>query len=612
MTRLAPLICASLTTVVLAELPAATARMPLDEVRAGMTGVGITVFQGVEREEFRVHVLGVLRNVMGPRRDVIVARLDGGPLADTGVIQGMSGSPIYIDDRLVGALSYSLGSFATEPIAGITPIEEMVATDASPATVAQRPAGALRLPLTRDNLGTLVRNTFNRSQPFALQPADVQVFGLATAEGTRLGPLLRPIATPLVLNGFVPQMHDLWASAFNAGGFVTTIGGAAASQAPQAATPLMPGDAVGVGLISGDISMAGTGTVTMVDNSRVYAFGHPFYNLGPAKFPMTRAQVTTLLPSLALSSKIAVIGDVIGTIDQDRSTGVYGSLGPGPAMVLVRLSLSSPERDVQQTFDFQVIDDRLFTPLLTYSSVLNAFLSWTREIGPTTYVVDSTTQLRGQPDVAFRDLYSGDSALVAAAAAVAAPLTVLLGNGLEPVAVERIDLEITTLEEPRTATLQRVWLDAVRPRAGDRVPLKVVSRNYRGGEIVETIMIDIPANAAGALQILVSDAMQLRQRDARENRGPQNADTLGQLIRSLNLSRRNNRLYVRLLSPEAGAVVNGETLPALPPSVLAVLEGDRTNSGSVRLRQATLGEWEIQTDHLVSGSRLITIHVEAG
>ena len=612
MTRLTPLICAFLTAFCLAELPAATPLMPLDEVRAGMTGVGVTVFQGTVRQEFRVHVLGVLRNVMGPQRNIIVARLEGGPLADTGVIQGMSGSPVYIDDRLVGAVSYSLGSFSTEPIAGITPIEEMVETDASPLTVARLPAGSLQLPVTRDSLGTLVRNTLARTQPFALQPADVQVFGLAAAEGARLGPLLRPIATPLVLNGFVPQVHDLWASAFNSGGFITTIGGGVTSEQQEPGLPLTAGDAVGVALVSGDLSMAGMGTVTMVEEGRVYAFGHPFYNVGPARFPMTRAQVTTLLPSLALSSKIAAIGEVIGTIDQDRATGVYGSLGPGPSMVPVRVSLSASQRSGRQVFDFQVIDDRLFTPLLTYTSVLSTFLSWTREVGATTYVVDSTTELRDHSNVSIRDVYSGDTAQVAAAAAVTAPLAALLSNDIAPVTVARIEINISSVEESRTATLHRVWLDAVRLRAGDRVPLKVVSRNYRGAEIVETVMIDIPANAAGALQILVSDALQLRQRDTQEGRAPRDADTLEQMIRSLNSTRRNSRLYVELLSPDAGAVVNGETLPALPPSVLAVLESDRTNSGSSQLRQATLGEWQIQTDHVISGSRLITINVEAG
>ena len=612
MTRLTTVIYASLTALFLSDVLAATRLMPLDEVKAGMTGVGITVFQGIKREEFDVHVLGVLRNVMGPRRNVIVARLEGGPLGETGVIQGMSGSPIYIDDRLIGALSYSLGSFSTQAIAGITPIEEMIDTDTHPITVASGGTASLALPLTRESFSTLVGNTFNPSLPFALQPADVELLGLAPALGTSLGPLLRPIATPLVLTGFVPEMHDLWASAFNARGFVTTIGSSVAGEQNSSSSPLVAGDAVGVALITGDISMAGTGTVTMVEESRVYAFGHPFYNLGTANFPMTRARVTTLLPSLALSSKIAAIGDVVGRIDQDRATGIFGSLGPGPRMIPVRLSLSSPDREIHQIFNFQVIDDRVFTPLLTYTSVLNAFLSWTRELGPTTYSVDSVTRLRDHDDVSFRDMYSGDAALVTAATSISAPLTALLSNHFEFVTVENIDVKIIAREEPLTATLQRIWLDTTRPRAGDQVPLKVVSRNSRGEEIVDTLLMDIPINASGSMQILVSDAAHLQQTDIQEGRGSQASDSLTQIIRTLNRKRRNNHLYVRLLIPKSGAVVKGQALPALPSSVLAVLTSDLANSGSIPLKEAILGEWEIETNYTVSGSRLITINVETG
>ena len=611
MRLLVPAVCAFLIAVCLAHLPAVTTRMPVDEVRAGMTGIGVTVFEGSDREEFDVRILGVLSNVMGPRRDVIIARLSGGPLANTGVIQGMSGSPVYIDHRLVGAISYSLGSFPKEPIAGITPIDEMVEADANPVAVARVRAQPPWFPATRDTLATLVREAFQHVQPFALRPADVRTFGLPRSEGERLGTLLRPIATPLVLNGFAPQIHDLWATAFTAGGFAPTIGGTQISQEDSGA-PLQPGDPIGVGLVRGDLTMAGTGTVTMVDGDRVYAFGHPFYNLGAVRFPMTRARVTTVLPSLALSSKIAAIGAVMGTIDQDRATGVFGTLGPGPKMIPVRLRLAVPDRDLAQTFEFEVIDDRLFTPLLTYTSVLSTFLSWTRELAPTTYSISSTTHLRDHTDVTLQDIYSGQTAHIAAALAIANPLTRLLNNDIASVTLEGIDIDVTAIEEPRTATLERVWLSTPRVRAGDSVQLNVLSRNYRGAELLQTVTIDVPANATGSLQVLVSDATQLRQREAQEGRLPQDADTLEQLILALNSKRQNNRLYVKLLSPKPGAVLKGDAMPSLPPSIMAVLESNQSGSGLRRLQQATLGEWEIRSDHAVSGLRLLTINVEAG
>jgi hypothetical protein len=586
--------------------------MPLDEVRAGMRGVGVTVFQGAEREEFDVEILGVLQNGIGPKRSLIISRLAGGPLATTGVIQGMSGSPVYIDDKLIGAVSYSLGSFSKDAIAGITPIEEMVATDTSAATEARRRPGAgLQLPVTANALATAVRSAFGGSEPFAQQPQDIEALGLPFSEAGRIGTRLRPIATPLVLSGFSPELNELWSSASRISGFVTAVGGSMSAEAQEkvAGHRLQAGDAVGASLIRGDLTMAGTGTVTMVENDRVYAFGHPFYNLGPARFPMTRAHVTTLLPSLAISSKLAEIGEVLGTIDQDRPTGIFGTLGSGPTLIPVKVTLTEADR-LDETFHFEVVDDPLLTPQLTYTSLLNTFISWTRSVGPRSYVVSATAHIAGQPDFAIEDVYSGNSASTAASVDIANPLVLLAGNPFEPVQIERVDVRVASVEEPRTATLERVWLDADRPKAGHQVPLRILSRNYRGAELLKTIMIDLPAHATGRLRLQVSDGASLTQLERLEGYRNEAAETLPQMIRDLNETRRNNRIYVRLIRAHAGAVDRGEPMPALPGSVLAVLDGNRSSGGLGRLRNATLGEWEIATEYVVSGSRTLTVDVE--
>ena len=611
MRALALLVCALLGTLCLVQLPAETVRMPLNEVRAGMHGTGVTVFTGSLREEFDVDVLGVLHNVIGPQRNVVVARLSGGPLATTGVIQGMSGSPVYIDGRLLGAVSYSLGSFSKDAIAGITPIDEMIAEDSQPISIARRLARPSPPSASAPDFVRVIRQVFAGDVRFAHRLTDVTARGIPGPEAARLGTLMRPIATPLALNGFAPEMHDLWSAAATPAGFVTTLGGIMTAEAQREVehTPLQPGDAVGATLVRGDLTMSGIGTVTMVEGGRVYAFGHPFYNLGPVRFPMTRAQVTAVIPSLAISSKIAAIGGVIGTIDQDRATGIYGSLGAGPTMIPVRIHLEEEGRALSTTFDFEIIDDPVFTPLLTYTTALNTLFTRTRQLGPRTYTLSGTVQLRNLLPISVGDVYTGTTASSAAAGALNAPLTTLLSNEFEPVEIEGIEFHIASVDETRTATLERVWVDAARPRPGDRVPLKVLSRNYRGAELVETLMIDIPAHVKGQLTIQVSDAPTLTQHDQREGRSPATADSLAQLIRNLNTARRNNRLYVRLVRSDAGAVDQGEPLPALPGSVLAVLEGNRSSGGLGRLAEATLGEWEIVTDHSVSGSRRLTIEL---
>jgi hypothetical protein len=591
-------------------LPASTALMPIDEIRPGMTGVGRTVFQGTELQEFKVQILGVLRNIQGPKRDLILAKLEGGPLADTGVAQGMSGSPVYINGRLIGAVSYSIGAFSKEPIAGITPIAEMKdATQSArrPATVRAR----LDLPITREGLAAALMSTYARLAPFARGPADVESIGLPAAAGAQIGAMLRPIATPLVMSGFDPETVDLLSGAFRDAGFTPVVSGGSHDPAlPESTNPLREGDAVGVSLIRGDLEMGATGTITHIDGDRIYAFGHPFYNLGPAEFPLTRAYVYTMLPSLMTSFKISSLGETIGTMQQDRATAIAGTLGKGPALVPMTVTIQSDRSASKRTLTYQLVNDQLFTPLLAYVAMFNTLGSYERQYGAATFTIKSRARIKGHGDLTVEDVFTGDNPILGASTAVAGPLTMLLANDIEPIALEGLDVSISSTETPRSVTIERAWLDDVRPRAGKTIPLKVLTRSYRGEEKISTVPIEIPANMTGELSILVTDGRQLNaieQRDLRRSLQPQ---SVTQMLRVLNDTRRNNRIYIRLLSGRPGAVVNGEALTALPPSVLSVLEGDRNGGNFTPIRSATVGEWEVPMDSAVTGSRLLTVSVE--
>jgi len=594
-----------LTGAFLVVLPAATVTMPVDEVVVGMRGIGITVFEGTTRSEFSVEIIGVLENSIGPRRNLILARLEGGPLAETGVIQGMSGSPVYVDGRLLGAVSYSMGSFPKETIAGITPIDEMLRNDSGPPSRVARAVPRLTLPLASDTLTSLFSNRLARPDPFAIRPGDVTAIGLSGDTAAALGVQLRPIATPLVMTGFTADVIDHIAPVFRAAGMVAMVGGSVAQSMPDG--PLQPGDSIGVSLIRGDLSMAATGTVTLVDDGRVHAFGHPFYSLGAARFPMTRAYVHTVLPSHAISSKIAAVGEVVGTIDQDRSTGISGSLGPGPRLVPLHVSLNAPDRNRVDTFDFEIVADELFTPLLAYNAMLNILFTHSREVGSATYVVRGRAELAGHPPATFEETFSGESATVLAALYLAGPLTALVSNGFEPVTVDSIDVSITAHDDVRIAELERIWLDDPRPRPGHIVPLRIAVRTHRGDEITRTIMVDLPATARGRLQLLVADGTTLARRERQESGQGLQATDLNQVIDALNTARRNNRLYVQLLRPDAGAVVHGRRLASLPQSVLDVLGANRGSGSFTPLKNAVIREWSIPLDHVVSGSRVLTI-----
>ncbi len=596
--------------VLLATPSAQTSTLPLDEVRPGMVGVGRTVFAGTELEDFKVHVLGVMRNVIGPRRSLILARLEGGPLAKTGVIAGMSGSPVYIDGKLMGAVSYALGQFSTEPIAGITPIAEMIDATMMPAATRSTRPVSIGFPASPRELLDIWSRDLGRSRAFVDDPSHALVVSGAAADLTRVSAMLRPIAVPMIASGFDASVIDPLSPTLAAAGFVPMSSSQSPGNGVTAANdrPLRPGDAVGVGLLTGDFELGATGTVTHVDGDRVYAFGHPLYNLGPTQFPMTRAVVQVVLPSLMSSSKLASFGEIIGTVQQDRATAIAGRLGAVPSLIPVSITLNS-DRGPSRTFHFGVVRDFTFTPLLTYLSVANVLTSYERGAGPASYAIRGSASIRAQGELSFEDIFTGEQPANGAAAYVAGPLTALLKNSGEPVDVEKIALTIDATEQQRSARIERVWLDTTRPRAGQNATVHVALRSARGEEIVRQVPIAIPANLSGPLQLVVADAARTTADDRRETRGA-DMQRVSQVMRTFNRARRNNRLYVRLTTNDSGAIVNGEPMAGLPPSVLSVIEADR-NSGTVgSLRSMTRGEWELALDFAVTGSRQLTLTLD--
>jgi hypothetical protein len=586
--------------------PASTRYMPIEEVQPGMAGVGRTVFTGTAIEEFQARILGVVRSNIGPRRDLIIAKLSGGPLAKTGVIAGMSGSPVYVDGRLIGAVSYALGSFATEPIAGITPIGEMVE-----ATTRGGAAPAARI--TPIPIGSDI-SVLAAAFADALRPVRtfVPLAWPAAADASAPGHVaaLRPIALPLSVGGFDRAAVAGALASFGGGGFVLSpagTGGVPQGAAP-AAEPLRPGDPVGIGLITGDLQFGATGTVTDVDGTRLLAFGHPLYNVGPASFAMTRAYVHAVLPSLNTSMKLASIGEVVGTIQQDRSTAVAGTFGVRPRTIGMTVSLTR-EGAPQRRFSFSLADHPLLTPLLAYTALVGIVSEHERDLGPATYALRGRATIAGHPAVEFDDVYVGDQPGVTAASAIAMPLGALLTNGLEPVRIESLQIEMAGTERIRSATIERVWLGTTDVQRGKTVPVKILLNPWRGEPFVRTMDVDIPLNAEGPLTLVVADGTRFGQWEQREQRASLRPASVDQMVKVLNASRRSNRIYIRLVGRDTGAVVNGEVMPSLPSSVLTVMQGDRGTSANPPIQSSVLGAWEIPMDHAVEGLRTLTLQL---
>jgi hypothetical protein len=593
-----------------AAAPAGVVTMPLDQIRPGMIGVGQTVFEGTKIEDFKVTVIGVLENV-GPKQSMIVARLEGGPLEKTGVIAGMSGSPVYIDGKLIGAVAYGF-PFSKETIGGITPIGEMIdatKTGGPRAASARFPAlfGASgpKAPLDRDAMMAALKRPM---------PSIPMASGTMRGDmpGHLSGQSLGPLSVPLVFSGFDPATFE-WARGVFAGmGFTPVMGTGGKGALPATPLPdLQPGGPVGISLIEGDMDLSATGTVTHIDNGRVYAFGHPFYNLGPTQFPMRKAYVYSVFPSLYQSWKISSPADAVGTIEQDRITAVAGMIGKQPKMIPVEVNIKT-SRGQERSFAFRMVEDELFSPVLAYVALASVLQSNERAFGTSTIRVDARLSLTGKREVRVEDLFTQEQPATQAAALVAAPLAYLMTNDFEPVKVEKVVIDVASDETVQSATLERAWIERTGPvRPGATVPLKVQLRTYRGDTLSETIPISIPATApSGTYSLLVADGPALTAIEQREMRQQFVPRDLDQLIRAINGLRRNNHVYVRMTRPDDGAIVRGEYMQSLPPSVLSVLGGSDQGTSVIPLRTAAVWDFDLSTDYAVSGSRLLTLTVE--
>jgi hypothetical protein len=583
--------------------------IPVGEIQPGMVGEGRTVFSGERIESFKVTILGVLRNY-GPNQNMILAELEGGPLAHTGVIAGMSGSPVYVDGKLVGAIAYAF-PFAKDPIAGITPFDEMVEATDTPST--RRPQAQLEFPLTAPQL----------SQVAPPRPAPIPLQGISLAGADRLQPhlgkVLSPITTPVSLVGFPQEAFDVVAPLLRQLGIEPILGGmggvsapSAPSQADGGRASLAPGDAVGVGLVTGDLAIVATGTVTHVDpaTGNVYAFGHPLFNLGPIEYPMTRSDVHLVLPSLMNSFKLASSKETVGTWVQDRATAIKGVLAVRPRMIPMQVTVHT-SRGSEKSYRLEIVSDELFSPVLAYASLVSILQTTERQFGSQTVKVSAWVETTDDRRIRIEDVFADQQAAVSASAMVAAPLAFLLTNDFQDVTLREIRVEVEASEQPQTARLVRAWLTSDEVSPGGKVELKVLLRSYRGDDMLQSVDLTIPPHIrSGSLRVMVADASTLSSVERREARQEFVPRDMEQLVRAINSLRKNNRLYVRLSQVNAsGAIVAGEYLTSLPPSVLSVLESDESGSGFIPLASSTFWEHEIVTDYSVSGAQILQLRV---
>jgi hypothetical protein len=594
--------------------------LALNQVKPGMKGIGKTVFHGDKVEEFQVEILGVLENI-APKQSAILAKLSGGPLENTGVMGGMSGSPVYIDGKMVGAVAFSF-PFSKEAIAGITPIQQMV-------DIFDKSEEPIRVDPIRIEVSSVKPHRTLEFRPATelldLSNIGSKTFSVAESLATTIpslqpltGQLFNYIDTPIVLSGFNSKAAQLFGNALKPLGMtVIQSGGIAVGSGSDKladGNDLLPGSAIAVQLIRGDLGVgaSATGTVTYRDGSRVYAFGHPWLSVGPVQLPFSKAKVLSLLPNLSNSFKIAVPTDLVGSITQDRSQGLFGTVGVLPKLIPLTINLKS-SRNKLETFKYEVVNDRILTPLLMNFTIFNTITSNERALGDSTLQVQGKISVKGQPQIKIENLFSGEAnAQIFASLAVVQPLSYILGSGFDNVDVENVTVDITSIDEKRTVILDRVWADRDEVKAGETVILSAFLRAANGGEHVEKIPLDIPPDmTSGTLLVTVADGSTLTAVENRSLRQQFSPRDLDQLIRAINNIRKNDRVYVRLQRPEPSVILRGEEFSTLPPSFNNVITSDRSSSSSLStMRSSNLYEYELpSTPFVITGQRSLTLEV---
>lgn len=570
--------------------PAATKIMKVDDVRPGMKGVGYTVFQGTKPEPMGVEVLGVLRNLNGPKSDVVLVKLVGEKPEFTGVVAGMSGSPVYIDGKLLGAIAYRIGQFSKEPIAGVTPIEQMLEINEFDQSIPQSGAAAAARVSGASRTSTPGRDDSNPIQSYAQY--------------------LTPIDAPFVFNGFNEAAIRQFAPALSAVGITPVMGVGSASKEKQP-EPLVPGSAVSAIMVRGDMDVAATCTVTYMDKDHLLACGHPLMQFGMVDMPMTKANVVATLSSPLNAFKIINTTEAVGAFVQDRHTGILGRFDRDPKMIPVTLSIHGPSGP--REYHYEVLNNAKLTPVMMMTTVYNALMGMNQYGEETTYRMNGRIHVTGFSDVRMTNMFSpvdANPTAYAVAMSLGEHFGRIYDNPFEAPTVSGVNLEFDLEPERRAAVLESARTDVTEARPGDEITIEAVLRPYRGDRIVRRIPVRVPTSAPkGSLRILVSDAETL-DRARRSTPAMGRRMDLHSTIEVLNKEHLNDHLYVSLLEANPQATVEDKVMPAVPLSVMNVMEGMRATQEMVVFNESAVNEASTPVGYVVSGAQIISVSIK--
>jgi hypothetical protein len=579
-----------------AQAPTTTEIIPVSEVHAGMKGYAYTIFAGDQVERFELEVIGVMPNFLGPQQSIILVQLTGPRVEHTGVVAGMSGSPVYIDGRLAGALSLKLGVFTKEPIGGVTPIEDVMRpqpqTQASAEVYTPQPVQPTQRTQSPEG-------PESPRQQFSL-PQDA-----ASRTSLPTGSALEPIETPLVFSGYQPEALRQFASQLQSFGFVAAQGGTAPARPDDG--HLVAGDMAGMVLVQGDASIASACTVTAVRANQVFLCGHPFLSLGDVQFPMARTEVVTTLSSALASTKIVNVGAPIGTITGDHLTAVTGKLGVPPPMIPIELTLAVG--GIEKKLHFEMVNQPKLTPLLIGLTVFNGLTQNSLYGEGTTLHFTGEIDVHGHAPVRLENTFAPGDAFspdgLPIALSIQSAFNRLFTNTQEAPVFDGIHIRVESVPGHNSFNIESAWLEKGEAAPGETLRVRVLLRPYRGATRIEETTVRVPDQATRGtmLRVLVTDGDMLNRASRGFAFGGAAGGSAGldQLIALLNRERRNDRLYVGLFVPSPTLLWDDKDLPNIPQSQINMIDG-RPTPGTVQiLRESLASESSIPLGGPVTG-----------
>ncbi len=583
------------------------ALFPEKDLRPGMKGVAWTVFQGSKPEPMPVEIVGIWENGWGPRQDIIIGKLTG-KASRTNVAGGMSGSPVYIDGKLVGAISLRLSVFSPDAICGITPIDLMLEVNEFDKT---RPADSR----TPEKLQT--------AQADMPVPSGLLARVMSAAHSVSESPTMTPIATPITMSGFSDETIREFSPIFNQLGLSVAQGGAggklsSTTPAPDWPTSMQPGDSIAAVLVSGDMNMTGGGTVTYNNGGKILAFGHPMFNLGPVDMPIAKDSIITTLASSYQPTKMGNATEVVGALRQDRHSGIEGELGAKAQMIPVTLHVRSYNQDnsIRKTssFHYNVFVDQKWTPYLMMATLFNSLSNLNDFSDEATYRLHGELQIDGQQRVELTTMQAPAENPIPTPMLLAGwwadKFNRLYVNSAKLPKLDAVNVTVDLLPERRIAQVESAWIADNKVTPGSTVPVKVFLRPYRGDRIERTVDVKIPAGLSrGEHQILFSDAETLSRFQNIASSLNRIEDT-PQTVAMLNQERSNNRLYVSLIESQTTVYSDEKVLPSLPASILNVMQSGRaTNHEFVSSPESAHEQLSVPFDEVVTGNYSLKIYV---